>query len=70
MLGMWKKGPPETRLLEGWKKQVKRYAEPEPLPTSLKLIANEQPCEDTMLRGSSLIELCAIVPGAEKILNR
>ena len=33
-------------------------------------IANEQPREDVRLQGSSLIELCAIVPGAEKISNR
>ena len=35
-----------------------------------KIIANEQPREDSRLRGGSLIEPCAIVPGAEKILNR
>ena len=34
------------------------------------LIANEQPREDARLRGGSLIEPCAIVPGAEKISNR
>ena len=33
------------------------------------LIAKEQPCEDARLRVGSLIEPCAIVPGAEKILN-
>lgn len=32
-------------------------------------IANEQPRKDVRLRGSSLIELCAIVPGAEKNLE-
>ena len=37
MLGLWKKGPPETRLLEGWKNQVKKYAEPELSPASFKL---------------------------------
>ena len=30
------------------------------------IIANEQPREDARLRGGSLIEPCAIVPGAEK----
>ena len=34
------------------------------------VIANEQPREDARLRGGSLIELCRIVPGAEKISNR
>ena len=34
------------------------------------LIANKQPCEGARLRGGSLIEPCAIVPGAEKISNR
>ena len=34
------------------------------------LIANKQPHEDARLRGGSLIETCAIVPGAEKILDR
>ena len=34
------------------------------------LIANEQPREDARLRGGSLIETCAIVPGAEKISNQ
>ena len=34
------------------------------------LIANEQPHIFTRLRGGSLIEPCAIVPGAEKISNR
>ena len=33
-------------------------------------IAKEQPREDARLRVGSLIELCAIVPGAEKISNR
>ena len=33
-------------------------------------IANEQPHEDARLRGGSLIEPCAIVPGAEKISNQ
>ena len=30
----------------------------------------QQPCEGARLRGGSLIEPCAIVPGAEKISNR
>ena len=34
------------------------------------LIANKQPRKDVRLRGGSLIEPCAIVPGAEKISNR
>ena len=34
------------------------------------LIANEQLREDARLRGGSLIEPCAIVPGVEKISNR
>ena len=33
-------------------------------------IANEQPREGSKLWGGNLIEPCAIVPGAEKILNR
>ena len=33
-------------------------------------IANERPCEDSKLWGGNLIELCAIVPGPEKLLNR
>ena len=33
------------------------------------LIAKEQSCEDARLRVGSLIELCAIVTGAEKVLN-
>ena len=36
----------------------------------IPLIANEQSREDARLRGGSLIEPCAIVPGAEKISNR
>ena len=36
----------------------------------ITIIANEQPREDARLPGSSCIELCAIVPGAEKILNQ
>ena len=39
-------------------------------PIEHVVIANEQPRGDARLRGRSLIELCAIVPGAEKILNR
>ena len=35
-----------------------------------RFIANEQVREDARLRGGSLIEPCAIVPGAEKISNR
>ena len=35
-----------------------------------KIIANEQPREERRLLGGSLIEPCAIVPGAEKIWNR
>lgn len=35
-----------------------------------KVIANEQPRKGTRLKGSSLIEPCTIVPGAEKILNQ
>ena len=35
-----------------------------------RFIANEQPREDVRLRGGSLIEPCAIVPGAERISNR
>ena len=34
------------------------------------IIAKEQPREDARLRGGSLIEPYAIVPGAEKISNR
>ena len=34
------------------------------------IFANEQHREDARLRGGSLIEPCAIVPGAEKISNR
>ena len=33
-------------------------------------IAHERPREDSKLCGGNLIELCAIVPGPEKILNR
>ena len=33
---------------------------------SLMFIAKEQPLKDTRLRGGSLIQPCAIVPGAEK----
>ena len=33
-------------------------------------IANERPREDSKLWGGNLKELCAIVPGPEKILNR
>ena len=35
-----------------------------------RFIANEQPREDVRLRGGSLIEPYAIVPGAERISNR
>ena len=34
------------------------------------IIANEQPREDARLRGGSLIEPCAVVPGAQKISKR
>ena len=37
MLGMWEREVPKTRLLEGYKNQVKNYAEPEPLPNTFKL---------------------------------
>ena len=33
------------------------------------VIAKEQPREEARVRGGSLIEPCAIVPGAEKVLN-
>ena len=36
----------------------------------ITIIAHEQPREDARLRGDSLIEPCAIVPGAGKISNR
>ena len=36
----------------------------------ITIIAHEQPREDARLRGGSLIEPCAIVPGAGKISNR
>ena len=34
------------------------------------LIAKKHPREDARLQGGSLIETCAIVPGADKILDR
>ena len=34
------------------------------------IIANEQPREDARLRGGSLIEPYAVVPGAQKLSNR
>ena len=36
----------------------------------ITIITHEQPREDARLRGGSLIEPCAIVPGAGKISNR
>ena len=45
------------------------FTSPLRVSVNIIVIANEQPREQARVRGGSLIEPCAIVPGAEKNLE-